>query len=353
MIRGCVELMEALPYLIGFHPHESVVVVVLAPGQMRVDTVLRHGLDSLRNRPDHWRLMADHLAGHGAAAAVLVAYGGSADTADGLPEWSVVSAGIEALQRAGISVPDALYVTSERWWSYLCDDPSCCPAEGRPLPSGDPPPRLAALAARVGLAALPDRAALAASVEPVSSELRDAVRDLVERAESDLVDAVVAAGGIRRWRSLASSRVLRARSLFTSAVAAHPPSGHAAEPEPLSPAEVADLLVALLDPRVRDACWHEIEREPDLVWSRVWQFLARRAPETYAAEAYFLLGWTAWRRGDGPLACLAVERALLDDPEHGAATLLTDVLGRGLDPRRFPLLSGPDLAQLTGTEVRP
>jgi hypothetical protein len=52
----------------------------------------------------------------------------------------------------------------------------------------------------------------------------------------------------------------------------------------------------------------------------------------------FLLGWLAFRSGDGALANIACENCLAGDPDYGAANLLRGALSRGVDPRRLPML---------------
>jgi hypothetical protein len=52
----------------------------------------------------------------------------------------------------------------------------------------------------------------------------------------------------------------------------------------------------------------------------------------------FLLGWAAWRRGDGALARVAAHRALASDADYDAARLLLVVLDHGIDPDELPRL---------------
>src|SRR2546430_1581410 len=49
--------------------------------------------------------------------------------------------------------------------------------------------------------------------------------------------------------------------------------------------------------------------------------------------------WTAWRRGDGVLARMAAERALVSDANYRAASLLLDALDSCIDPRWVPALT--------------
>ncbi len=75
---------------------------------------------------------------------------------------------------------DALYVTRERYWSYLCRDRGCCPPEGLRVADAQSSP-VAAAYVLAGLAPLPDRESLAARVHPVDAELVAAVAECAWR----------------------------------------------------------------------------------------------------------------------------------------------------------------------------
>src|SRR5690606_27175044 len=79
----------------------------------------------------------------------------------------VVAAALVEAARRRIQVREALRVEAGRWWSYLCDQPECCPATGTRFD-----PSTSAVAARMtvaGFTALPDRRALA---RPVGAPVR-------------------------------------------------------------------------------------------------------------------------------------------------------------------------------------
>src|SRR5690606_22288696 len=87
------------------------------------------------------------------------------------------------------------------------------------------------------------------------------------------------------------------------------------------------LLTSL---RVRDHAWEAIRTEqPHL---RLWSDVTRRVEPSLAAAPASLLAFTAWRRGDGTLAQLALERALAADPGYSMALLLRDGISRGVPP---------------------
>jgi hypothetical protein len=105
----------------------------------------------------------------------------------------------------------------------------------------------------------------------------------------------------------------------------------------LSDDEVARFGVALTETAIRDSVWLAVD-DRRLAGFELWRELARRLPEPYDAPALFLLGWTAWRDGNGAIASVAAQRAVASDPTYSAADLLLGAISGGIDPRRVPRL---------------
>jgi alkylhydroperoxidase/carboxymuconolactone decarboxylase family protein YurZ len=145
-------------------------------------------------------------------------------------------------------------------------------------------------------------------------------------AEVLFVARVVEDGGIERWRLATEARFLSARQTF-------------AQRRRLSRSESAALVVALVDPSMRDRCWMLVESCPDPAWTEFWLHLVRRALPPYRAEPLFLVAWSAWRQRDRRLAAQAVDAALTADPRHTAATMLRTALRAGVDPSRLRSLA--------------
>ncbi len=64
----------------------------------------------------------------------------------------------------------------------------------------------------------------------------------------------------------------------------------------------------------------------------LWTALARVLPLPFRAEALSLLAASAYRRGDGVLAGVALEAALSESPEHRLSGLLDAALQSGIAP---------------------
>lgn len=151
------------------------------------------------------------------------------------------------------------------------------------------------------------------------------VQRQLERAEVLLVGQVVREGGMTTWRGQAEERFRVARR--TSA------RGRIARTEAVA------LVVALLDLPVRDQCWLLVEEDPDPEWVTLWTHLVQHALPPFRAEPLFLLAWSAWRLGDVSLAVRAVEAARVEEPEHGAAAMLSGILAGGMESAELPSLA--------------
>ncbi|MFL6113751.1 MAG: DUF4192 family protein [Catenulispora sp.] len=101
----------------------------------------------------------------------------------------------------------------------------------------------------------------------------------------------------------------------------------------ISDAEVAELLIALLNWRVRDylACAAATEDSAARLL-RLCTELARRAPHPELRLApYALAAWAAWAMGRPSVAQCAVDRALAIDPEYKFASLIRAGLHHAID----------------------
>jgi hypothetical protein len=322
-VSGPGDLVQLVPFLLGFHPAESLVILGLAGGRIVVTV-----------RMDLADVVADGvLAGTvsamvdgGAEELVGVVFDDRAVPAGGRPPdplpWHGVRAALQVeADRVGATVEDVLLVSERRWWSQCCPDSRCCPREGRPL--DDTSSEVAAAAAYAGLVALPDRAALAAMLEPEPDDVRDPLVAQLQAAEFGLRAATD--GG----RSQRSAK----RALFATARAADRPGCGVLSTDD----DLVRFGAALAITPVRDAVWLAVD-ERRLDGRELWRWLGRRLPGRYAAAPMFVFGWASWRAGNGALAGMAAERALAADPGYTAADLLLAALSQGLDPRPLPKL---------------
>ncbi|MET0434941.1 MAG: DUF4192 domain-containing protein [Cellulomonas sp.] len=242
------ELLALVPYLLGFPPRDSAVLVSLRPPGRRLGVVVRTDLADLVG-PDG-ALLADSLTGHlradGAAEVVVVLHAGEGDPRDpdrGLRVASGSRAGraADVLRRAVADLaPLTVWsVDDGRYVGLDCRDPGCCPVGGHPLADlsgGELAGRL--VGARGGVAGSREELGLVRPAAP-------GPRRSAATARSRWLDALLRAEGpdaVLRWRQ---------RSLDAwraAADASQDPRG----PRP-SAAVLGRLEAALLDPVVRDA----------------------------------------------------------------------------------------------------
>ncbi|MEU1234717.1 DUF4192 domain-containing protein [Micromonospora aurantiaca] len=376
-VRSPADMVAAVPYLLGFHPADSVVVVAVRG--RRVVFAARGDLPAPGADPGPAaRHLAQVVARQDADAATVVGYGPAARVT------GVVDAVGDALTAAGLVVLDALRVTEGRWFSYLCVEPSCCPPEGTPY---DPAAsQVSAAAVFAGQVALPDRAALAAQVSPLDGPVRLAMRRATGRARLRLAaltgrpstpSAGSPAGGLPADSSRAGAEppvpADGAGPEGESSVPVGGPgsggksqvpaggAGSGGEPravrtagtaavraafrrqrrgERLDDDEMAWLTVLLTHVAVRDHAWSRTDgRDEDI---SLWTDVLRRAEPDLIAAPGCLLAFAAWRSGHGALAAVALERVLSAHPGYSLAVLLDEALRRGVAPSALDGWPGSD-----------
>ncbi|GAA3747043.1 DUF4192 domain-containing protein [Micromonospora maritima] len=372
-VRSPGDLVAAVPYLLGFHPADSVVVVAVRG--RRVVFAARGDLPEAGADPaPAARHLAEVVARQDADAATVVGYGPAARVT------GTVDAVGDALDSAGLIVLDALRVTDGRWWSYLCAEPACCPADGTPY---DPVAnQVSAAAVFAGQVALPDRAALAAQVAALDGPVRLAMRRATARARrrlaaltgvqaADAAPEDVAAGGapgsgVGPAGATAPDGLPAeggpvvdvgpgARAVRAAGVAAvRAALRRQRRGERLDDDEVAWLTVLLTHVPVRDHAWSRTDgRDTDI---SLWTDVLRRAEPDLIGAPGSLLAFAAWRAGHGALAAVALERVLTAHPDHSLAVILDDALRRGLAPSEldgWPVVTGSSVLRRRRRRPRP
>nr|WP_192771934.1 DUF4192 domain-containing protein [Plantactinospora soyae] len=332
-VRSTADLLAAVPYLLGFHPADSVVVIAMRGN--RVVFVARGDLPGAENVPETGEAaeyLAAVVARQDVETTTIIGYGPPERVT---PIVDVVTA---ALGRVGLSVVDAIRVTGDRYWSYVCTELECCPAEGTPFdPSAS---QLAAAATFAGQVALPDRDALVRQIASVQGPARDAMRWATRRAEvrlSALLDKAPVT-------DLLGRRALRraGRAAVRGAFDRYRRGGQ------LTDDELAWLSLLLVHLPIRDDAWQRTGGED---WHlTLWTDVLRRAePDVLPAPAS-LLAFAAWRAGQGALATVALERALEAQPDYSFALLLTEALQAGIGPSALD--DWPDPGRPTRREGR-
>ncbi|MDR7279986.1 DUF4192 domain-containing protein [Catenuloplanes atrovinosus] len=312
-VSSPAQLVAVVPYLLGFHPRDSLVVVG------RRDRALVFAARQDLPPPETPLAELDEFARQTAAvvarqtvdSVVLLGY-----TERGSGAALVAAVG-DALLDLAIPVREQLRVADGRFWCYLCTDEGCCPPAGRSYDAEAGQVREAA-----GFQVFADRAALVASVAPVQGDAREAMRAATAEADRRLDEL---AAGQRTGPGALLGAIHRAGVRAVGTALTRYRGGGI-----LSDAEVAWLTVLLAHAPVGE---YALNRADAAGWQvTLWSDVLRRASAELSAMPAVLLAFTAWRTGQGALAAVAVDRALDADPSLGIARLLDEVLTDGIPP---------------------
>ncbi|MDX6346209.1 MAG: hypothetical protein QOF84_999 [Streptomyces sp.] len=348
-LRSPAELADALPYLLGFYPTDSVVMVALHGKHSRFGGRLRLGIPT---DPREWPEVATELAeclvrgseqrgGRPDSIVVFLCQ----DPVEGerpgrtMERLRPLAQGLRvACGALDVPVIEALCVSGGRWWSYTCSDAGCtCPPDGAEIGSSGSSV-MAAAAAYAGIQVRGSLREMEARLTPPQTPPSTAQEEALDMAAADLVPRMLgkdedAVETVRRETlALVESVLQRFREAPSEDDG---PRGDAGDDALLDEAEAAAIILGLQDRVTRDhaAEWMEPPHtEPAL---RLWRALARRCVKPFqdhAAAPLTLAGWVAWSAGDEATARVAFGRALQLDPDYTFARLLHAALNAGVDP---------------------
>jgi hypothetical protein len=328
-------LIAALPAVLGFVPENSLVLVSLDDGEL--GSVMRVDLsEKLAERIGHLAEVAGAARPEAAIAVIVSADGAHCPCCN--DEYRRLCAALsEALSQHDIELWAAHVVDrvarGGHWHcvdgcgsSGLIDDPSASP--------------LAAAAVLDGRRLYPRRSDLQAVI---------AVDD---PARSNALTAVVKRQALRRR---AAHRADPARCTRGDVEAAMAAATRVVAGQSPSDDELAALGCALSDPEVRDILYALAVGENAGEVESLWALLARTLPVPWRVEALVLLAFSAYARGDGPLAGVSLEAAMRCNPDHRMAGMLDIALQTGLRPEDIRELAhtGYRLAKRFGVRIPP
>ena len=305
------DLITAVPFLIGFHPSNSVVLISVKDGAiglaMRIDVPAR--LDS--NAID---LLAHHFIRDEAEAALLVAY--MPDTRDD-GDSLLISLGA-GLMRNGVHIQESIVVRGGRYRSIICRDSTCCPPAGKAMPEIDK----SEIAAEHVIAGIPmpysDIADLIETIAPEASSFNLSWTDEVTRFRID-EDA-------EDLTELRRDGVDTMDLLLDEYRMGKGPSDRVL---------VARMIGRMSDVQVRDYAMGVHNEDTYDLYFTMWRELLRLAPRGYVAPIACIVAAMAYENGDGALAQKALDRAFADDEQYPLASLLRRVFNAGWPPESF------------------
>lgn len=350
-LRGPAELADALPYLLGYHPDDSIVLVGVHGDSGRFGGRLRLGIPSVEAEwPDTAEQLADCLlhaskthAGEEPDAVLLyLCREPSSDKVSGREVVEQLRPLAQALTQEfavrGRPIREALCISAGRYFSYVCADQRCCAAEGTPLgPPGAS--ELAAATTYVGLQTRGSLRELTSRLTPWEPPRAARQEYALHLASAELFAEMLTDTGREEVRARTLRLAARLRMRYLAAGNASGPEGRmlddVRDDAILTDEEAAQLLVGLQDRGTRDRAAEWMEGQEGETALRLWRALCRRSVggyAEYAATPLTLVGWVAWSGGDEPGARVALLRALELDPQYAFARLLHSACNRGLDP---------------------
>lgn len=289
VVRSMTDVLGTVPYLLGYHPSNSVVALYLSADK-RVQVVAC--ADLAMPITDTVNEFCAVAARERSEVMVIAGYGprSAARTVDDVA--SVLALHVQAV--FPVLVTDGKYFCART-------DCECTAAAGVAF---DPRATRAAAQFTVqGLVALPSRDDLIALVEP-----DPVAQSAIETAITTL------AGNLDAGRPpLASLLEIAERG------------------DRLTDEQVAHLATLLTSRDERDAAWLATS---DKVWQRdLWLDVTRRVPSSLAAAPASLAAWSTWMRGEDHLALAAAQRALTANPCDTMAKLIAVSIKSGVSAR--------------------
>jgi hypothetical protein len=316
------DLISAIPFLIGYHPKNSLVVISINDGAI--------GMAMRMDYPesDHHAIatsavtLASHVKRERADAAIIVAYLPDAVNFDGEGTRAVR----HAITEQSIPLLDTLEIKESKYRSLLCDDTSCCPVDGSEI-HGFEESRVVTEQVVAG--------------HPLPFASLGEMKNSIGPSEEDMaLNSELAKLSLIEYEVLNPSEVLLAQR--EGALALDQLCEEFEERGMgVDRALVAKVLIRLHDLQVRDYAMGlggiESVSTPEgleILWA-MWRWLLRIAPSGYVAPVASVFALMTYERGDGALARRALDRALAENDEYSMALLLRRTFAAGWPPKNF------------------
>ncbi|WP_089243050.1 DUF4192 domain-containing protein [Rhodococcoides kyotonense] len=349
------ELIAALPAMLGFVPQRSLVVMCLDTdprGTFTAGTVMRHDLDiPVRHAVDGGFLyavpdrMMDVIGRFAAQCHHEDVHDAIAFVVDdrAVPETGLLCD--TRFQVLGQCLMDEFAERGTDILRVLFTPEIAAGSEWASLDGYDdwgtiPDPRTSPLTlayALEGRSVLPSRAAFAEVLRPVDDDVSRRVSALMPQARAEQPESD-------------APQLTQILQFIQSAGSVSPDAPLAVNP---TPDEAARIGIALNRVMVRDSVLALVLTDVAYVAEMLWSELARVLPAPERATAATLLAFSAYARGDGATATVALDIALEADAEYSLATLLERSLAAGAGPEliREVAFSGYATAELCGVEL--
>jgi hypothetical protein len=310
------DLLAAIPFLIGYHPSDSLVLVSIKDDCVGMAMRIDYPIDQSEIAFD---LCASHISADEADGALIVAYQ-PRERSDG---DEVLAQTTAALSRAGIAIYESILIAQGSYRSLLCHDITCCPIEGRPVPPHDS----SRIAMESVVAGHPmPFASFAELGTSVRSNLLAQEEQWLERVQKSYVDPSDSDLN-NLQRDGATAVIDLANDFITHGISTDQDL-------------IAHVLGRLSEIQVRDFALGSHDGESAVGYQSMWMHLLRSAPPGFVAPVACLAAAIAYEHGDGALARAALDRAFADSPTYSLALLLKRVFSAGWPPQSFAQMRG-------------
>ncbi|MFL6060388.1 MAG: DUF4192 domain-containing protein [Marmoricola sp.] len=309
--RTPLDLLAIVPYVIGFHPEDSVVLLTLGKSggpptsfHARVDLPVTDA-----EQRSVSRMLRDVVRRHGVQMVGVVIYSDDVAACESFADRLV-----PGLVGDGVGIVDVIRADGERF--HAVDDPE---DPGTPYDLGSHP--FTAAGVLEGRVVFESRAAVRDSLVGTDAEAAEAVAEEAARV-LDRLSATGLGGGPLGLALTEHARWLDTLLSELVVQGAAPPSTK----------DAARVLVLVSFEAVREVAWAPMTRHDAHLHVELWRGLVRRAPADLVPGASGLLGFAAWLAGDGALAWCAVDRCLEADPDDPLAHYVAMLVDQAVPP---------------------
>ena len=300
--RTPVDLLAVVPYAIGFHPEDSVVLLAFGPqapgGARRVGESFHARVDLPlieHQQREIAQVLREVVRRHRIGMVGLVLY-----TDDVAAAVLFADLLVPDLIRDGVAVVDVIRVAEDRF--FAVDNPE---DPGTPYDLSTHP--FTAEQVLTGRVVHENRAALVDSLIGTDVEDSEAVAAAADAVVDELLAAGHAHGELGELLVAEARWVQRKIRSFLRA------------PEPISASVAGRMLVLVAFDALREVAWAEMSRAESTLHVELWRDLTRRAPADLRSGVGGLLAFASWLAGDGALACCALERCFGENPDDRLA----------------------------------
>ncbi|MDN5895923.1 MAG: DUF4192 domain-containing protein [Nocardioides sp.] len=300
------DLLAMVPYVLGFQPEESAVMLTFGEVNFHARIDLPHHTEEVGGFVD---ALVEPVRRHGVTTVVLLAYTDDAVRAS----WAMHELH-DALDAHDVNVLDMMRVDGNLWYPIR----DGLPADQYFGVVFDPRAhRFAAESVLEGRITHASREELADSLVGTDLEAVEAVEDAVMTA-------------MRAWSGVQPTAERAWARRFVH--------GHVAGGTRASAEGVGRLVVALCDTRIRNELWSQLTREQAEAQVEFWTDVVRRTPLDCMAAPAALLACAAWLSGNGALSWCALDRAGLAEPDYEMAQVIGVFLQQAVPPSDWEAL---------------